>query len=60
MNEPIFLRKSTGLTLDEIAALTGATVGTPAPHARRIADIAPLDRAGPFDLAFLESRNFSE
>jgi len=58
MNEPIFLRKSTGLTLDEIAELTGATVETPAPHARRIVDIAPLDRAGPFDLTFLESRNF--
>jgi len=58
MNEPVFLRKSAGLTLDEIAALTGATLGSPAPHARRILNIAPLDRAGPCDLTFLESRNF--
>ena len=26
MSEPIFLRKSPGLTLDEVVALTGATL----------------------------------
>jgi UDP-3-O-[3-hydroxymyristoyl] glucosamine N-acyltransferase len=58
MNDPVFLRNSAGLTLDEIAALTDATLGVPAPHARRMVNIAPLDRAGPCDLTFLESRNF--
>ncbi len=47
MSEPIFLRQSSGLTLEEIAALTGATQATPAPHSRRIVNIAPLDRAAP-------------
>ena len=47
MSEPIFLRQSPGLTLEEIAALTGATLAPPAPHSRRIVNIAPLDRAAP-------------
>ena len=57
MSEPVFLRRSRGLTLDEIASLCGAVLTAP-PHARRIVDIAPLDRARPFDLAFFDNRNF--
>ena len=59
MNEPIFLRKSAGLALDEIASVTGATLAARSPQATRIVNIAPLDRAGPHDLTFFESRNFS-
>lgn len=59
MSEPFFLRQSAGLTLDEIADLTGAAVAARAPHARRVMNIAPLDRAGPHDLTFYESRNYS-
>ena len=59
MNEPIFLRQSSGLTLEEIVALTGATQATPTPS-RRIVNIAPLDRAAPSDLSFLDSRNFAK
>jgi UDP-3-O-[3-hydroxymyristoyl] glucosamine N-acyltransferase len=59
MNEPIFLRQSTGgLTLEEIASVTGAVIGSRSAQTGRIVNIAPLDRAGPNDLAFLESRNF--
>jgi UDP-3-O-[3-hydroxymyristoyl] glucosamine N-acyltransferase len=58
MSEPLFLRQSRGLTLEEIAALTGATVVSPAPHSRRLVNIAPLDRAAPSDLTFFDSRNF--
>ncbi len=60
MSEPLFLRHSRGLTLDEIAALAGASLVTPAPHARRIDNIGPLDRAGPSDLCFLESNFFAD
>jgi UDP-3-O-[3-hydroxymyristoyl] glucosamine N-acyltransferase len=58
MSEPLFLRRSRGLTLEEIAALTGATLAPQPPHSRRITDIAPLDRAAPCDLTFLDSRKF--
>jgi UDP-3-O-[3-hydroxymyristoyl] glucosamine N-acyltransferase len=58
MNEPAFLRHSRGLTLDEIVALTGAILASPAPHSRRIVNVAPLDRAAPGDLAFFDNRKF--
>ena len=56
MSEPVFLRHSRGLTLDEIAALTGATLASPAPHSRRIVNIAPLNRAAPFDITFFDNK----
>src|SRR6185312_10760729 len=59
MNEPIFLRESAGLTLDEVASVTSATMASRSPRAGRIVNIAPPDRAGPRDLTFLESRNFA-
>jgi UDP-3-O-[3-hydroxymyristoyl] glucosamine N-acyltransferase len=59
MRDPVFLRQSEGLTLDEIASLTGATIIARSKSTTRILDIAPLDRAGPHDLTFLESRNFA-
>ncbi len=58
MREPIFLRHTQGLTLGEIAELTGATLPADA-GVRRISNIAPLDRAAPGDLSFCESRRFA-
>jgi UDP-3-O-[3-hydroxymyristoyl] glucosamine N-acyltransferase len=57
MNEPVFLRHSDGLTLAEIAALTGAAA--PSVGDRRLTGIAALDRASPADLAFFEQRSFA-
>lgn len=59
MSEPLFLRHTRGLSLDEIAALVGATVPAAVPHARRIAGIGPLDRASPSDLTFFDNKNFA-
>lgn len=59
MSEPVFLRNSSGLTLDEIARLSGATLAA-RPHARRIVNIAPLDRASPADLTFLDHKKYAE
>jgi len=59
MSEPVFLRQSAGLTLDEIATLTGAEIASRSKRPSHIVNIAPLDRAGPRDLTFLESRNFA-
>jgi UDP-3-O-[3-hydroxymyristoyl] glucosamine N-acyltransferase len=58
MSEPLFLRHSEGLTLDEIIALTGARLASPPSHSRRIVNVAPLDRAAPHDLTFFDSRKF--
>ena len=59
MNEPVFLRHSRGLDLDEIVALTNAKPARPPSHARRVMNVAPLDRASPRDIAFFDNRKFA-
>src|SRR5450759_3853238 len=58
MSEPVFLRHSRGLTLDEIATLADATLPARPAHARRIVNVAPLDRAAPSDLSFLDNQKY--
>ncbi|MFZ1951195.1 MAG: UDP-3-O-(3-hydroxymyristoyl)glucosamine N-acyltransferase [Pseudolabrys sp.] len=58
MSEPLFLRHSPGLMLDEIAALTGAKLASQPSHSRRIVNVAPLDRAAPCDLTFFDNKKF--
>lgn len=60
MSEPVFLRRTSGLTLDEIATLVGAAFPDKPPHARTMTGIAPLDRASPTDLTFFDNRNFAD
>jgi len=55
MTEPAFFQSPNGLTAQEIAALTGASLLPGAQAERRISGIAPLDRAGPSDLSFMQS-----
>ena len=59
MSEPAFLRDTRGLTLAEIVALTGASEPVTASHARRVVDVAPLDRASPRDISFFDHKRFS-
>jgi UDP-3-O-[3-hydroxymyristoyl] glucosamine N-acyltransferase len=58
MAELLFFEPPAGLTLAEIVSLTGATARGGAPLDRRITNIAPLDQAGPSDLAFLDRPRF--
>jgi UDP-3-O-[3-hydroxymyristoyl] glucosamine N-acyltransferase len=44
--------------LSEIAALTGAVLAPGADAARVVADVAPLDSAGPGDLTFLDNPKY--
>ncbi len=60
MSEPVFQRHARGLTLAEIAALTGAVPPAPALLGRRIVDIAPLDRAAPNAISFLDNKSYAE
>lgn len=57
MSEPVFLRHSHGLTLAEIASLTGASAPAGASE-RRLTGIAALDRASPDDLSFFDSGGY--
>src|SRR5262245_64689814 len=55
MSREHFFERPAGLTIGEIARMTGATprAGTTLDH--RISDIAPLDRAGPADVVFIDT-----
>ncbi len=59
MSEPVFLRDTRGLSIDEIVALTGAAAPQGAVRARHIVNVAPLDRASPSDIAFFDNKRFS-
>jgi UDP-3-O-[3-hydroxymyristoyl] glucosamine N-acyltransferase len=58
MTEPHFFKSTSGLTVGEIATLTGAKPRDTAAADRRIRNIAPLDRAGPRDLTFLDNARY--
>jgi UDP-3-O-[3-hydroxymyristoyl] glucosamine N-acyltransferase len=58
MSEPVFLRYARDLMLDEVAALTGAAKPAASARARRIGNIAALDRAGPSDLSFFDNKSY--
>jgi UDP-3-O-[3-hydroxymyristoyl] glucosamine N-acyltransferase len=60
MTEPLFFSRPPGMTVREIAELTGAEPGGGARLDHLITDIAPLDRAGPHDLAFLDSAKHAD
>jgi UDP-3-O-[3-hydroxymyristoyl] glucosamine N-acyltransferase len=60
MAEPNFLTRGRTLTLAQVAALTGAALHQGAAgEGVAIANVAPLDAAGPSDLAFFEKPRFS-
>jgi UDP-3-O-[3-hydroxymyristoyl] glucosamine N-acyltransferase len=59
MSDPTFFR-SAGLTLREVAELTGAQIRPGDREDHLIARIAPLDWAGPQDIAFLDAAKHAD
>ncbi len=59
MSEPVFLRHARGLTLAEVAALTGAAPPPEALLARRVVDVASLDRAAPNAISFFDNKAYA-
>jgi UDP-3-O-[3-hydroxymyristoyl] glucosamine N-acyltransferase len=59
MSEPVFLRHARGLTLAEVVALTGAAPPPKPLLARRVADVASLDRAAPNAIAFFDNKAYA-
>ncbi len=60
MSEPIFFKPATGLTAGAIAARTGGTPRGAFEPDRPLGGIAALDRAGPYDLCFLDNPAYVE
>ncbi|MEA2952973.1 MAG: UDP-3-O-[3-hydroxymyristoyl] glucosamine N-acyltransferase [Alphaproteobacteria bacterium] len=59
MTETSFYKPTRGFTVGEIAALTGAEPRSGCSLDHRIVNVAPLDSAGPNDLAFLDNVKYS-
>jgi UDP-3-O-[3-hydroxymyristoyl] glucosamine N-acyltransferase len=59
VTETSFFARSAGLSVAEIAELTGAAPRTGADLARRLTGIAPIDRAGATDLTFFSDAKFA-
>jgi len=58
MADPRFFERAGPYSLDALAALSGAAVRDPADATRLVRDVAPLETAGPDDLAFLDNRKY--
>ena len=60
MSEGSFFKPASQMIVGEIAALTGSVPRAGAPLDHVITNIAPLDRAGPSDLAFLGEAKYAD
>ena len=60
MAEPVFLRRTSPLTIAEIIELTGASPAYEINTAAIIENVATLDDAGPADLSFLENPKYAD
>jgi UDP-3-O-[3-hydroxymyristoyl] glucosamine N-acyltransferase len=60
VTKPNFLRHSSGLTVGEIAALTGAKLQDVTNHAQRMTNVAAIDLAEAGDLTFVDSARFAK
>lgn len=59
MSEPSFFAIPQSMTVAEIARITGAEPADGVDLNHRISGIAPLDRAGPADISFFDSKRFA-
>jgi UDP-3-O-[3-hydroxymyristoyl] glucosamine N-acyltransferase len=57
---PHFLRHPPGLTVGEIAALTGAQLQDVTNHSQRMTNVAPIDLAEAGDLTFVDNARFAK
>jgi UDP-3-O-[3-hydroxymyristoyl] glucosamine N-acyltransferase len=59
MSEPIFFPKGVALTLREVAAIAGASLPEGVDPEDRVARAAPLESAGPGDLAYMDNPKYA-
>ncbi len=59
MPDASFFPRGDGLTVGDIAALTGSELGVATEQGRRISGLAPLDRAGRDDLSFFDNPRYA-
>ncbi len=60
MADPRYFERAGPFSLGDLAARIGAKLSDPAQAARVVTDVAPLDQAGPEQLAFLDNPKYAE
>jgi UDP-3-O-[3-hydroxymyristoyl] glucosamine N-acyltransferase len=60
MADPRFFERAGPFTLNDLASLSGARLQDPAAGGRLIGDVAPLETAGPDEIAFLDNRKYAD
>ncbi len=60
MTDPVFFAPEPGLTLAEVSAVTGLTLPEGADSSRAFVACAPLESAGPEDLAYMDNARYAE
>ncbi len=60
MADPRFFERAGPFTLGDLAARCGARLADAGQSARHVSDVAPLDQAGPDQMAFLDNPKYAE
>src|SRR4051812_5862029 len=60
MSEPVFFPRAAAISLAEIAVIAGASIPDSADPTRQIAGVAPLDAAGPHDVAYMDNAKYAD
>lgn len=60
MSDPVFFAGSDPVTLDEIAAMAGIELPADIDGTRAFSSVAPLENAGPNDLAYMDNPRYGE
>ena len=60
MADPRFFDRAGPFSLDVLASLSGTSLRDPQDGGRLVADVAPLETAGPDDLSFLDNRKYAD
>src|SRR3954470_15830314 len=60
MSHPVFFPKAAAIALSEIAAIAGVALPAPAAPVRPITRVAPLEAAGPDEIAYMDNARYAE
>lgn len=60
MADSRFFNRAAPLTLQKLADITGAKLADPSTGSKTVSDVAPLDKAGAYDISFLDNPRYRE
>src|SRR5215203_3205347 len=60
MPDPVFFARAVAISLEEVAAIANAPLPPSADPAPRVVGVAPLETAGPGDLAYMDNAKYAD